>query len=151
MGAHIVYCCIREYEVVQYDNHWVFILHVLDNVVLANQLRITVRALEVLLFQTVLILNAHLHVADHLVLATALLTTVVAAKLVFLRNVLGLHALVHVTDHIFFCLRINFHRQNSKDFHIQSQSFFFVIFKTFKVGLCFKSVQECFNRVVFLY
>ena len=82
VGAHTIYCCIREYKVVQYEHYGVFTLHVLDYVVLAKQFLTTLRSLEVLLFKTVLILSAHFHVADHLVLPTALLSTVTAAKLV---------------------------------------------------------------------
>jgi hypothetical protein len=54
----------------------VFIPHVLDLVVLANQFLTTVRAHDVFVFPAVLILSANFHVSYPLVLALSLLTQV---------------------------------------------------------------------------
>ena len=53
-----------------------FSLHVLDYIILTDELLTTVRALVVLLFNIVLILRTLVHVADHLILAAELLITV---------------------------------------------------------------------------
>ena len=95
-----------------------FIPHVLDYVVLANQFLTTVRALEVFVFPAVLILSANFHVAYPLVLALSLLTTVVAAELLFLNIVFGFHVLLHVIHHIIIFVRINLYSQIFQDFYI---------------------------------
>ena len=95
-----------------------FIPHVLDYVVLANQFLTTVMALEVFVFPAVHILSANFHVAYPLVLALSLLTTVVAAELLFLNIVFGFHVLLHVIHHIIIFVRINLYSQIFQDFHI---------------------------------
>ena len=58
-----------------------FSLHVLDYIILTDELLTTVRALVVLLFNIVLILRILINVADYLVRATAFLNTVGEATL----------------------------------------------------------------------
>lgn len=58
-----------------------FSLHVLDYIILTDELLTTVRALVVLLFNIVLILRTLVNVADYLVRATAFLNTVGEATL----------------------------------------------------------------------
>ena len=95
-----------------------FIPHVLDYVVLANQFLTTVMALEVFFFPAVLILSANFRVAYPLVLALSLLTTLVAAELLFLNKVCGFHVLLHVIHHKIIFVRINLYSQIFQDFHI---------------------------------
>jgi hypothetical protein len=79
----------------------VFIPHLLDWVVLANQFLTIVRAYS-------------------LVLALSLLNTVVAVELLFLNIVFGFHVLLHVIHHINILEGISLYSQICQDFHIQN-------------------------------